>query len=114
MVKYGLEAKLDTKQTAIYGLQHLILFLANTAIMPVMIVIMLVSVTGMLGGGAQNSTPMYFIPLYSSVQSMSGVFSLDYSIINIVVSCLSNLIYACIGGIVLARMFNSESIMFSR
>ena len=87
---------------------------ANTAIMPVMIIIMLVGVSGMFGGGAQKSTVMYFIPLYSSVQSMSGVFSLDYSVANIAISCLSNLIYACIGGYALTKMFNSERVMFSR
>ena len=87
---------------------------ANTAIMPVMIIIMLVGVSGMFGGGAQKSTIMYFIPLYSSVQSMSGVFSLDYSVANIAISCLSNLVYACIGGFALTKMFNSEKVMFSR
>ena len=87
---------------------------ANTAVMPVMIVVMLVSVTGMFGGGAQGSTPMYLIPLYSSVQSMSGIFSLDYSMVNITVSCLSNLVYACVGAFLLTKMFNSEKIMFSR
>jgi len=79
-----------------------------------MIVVMLVSVTGMFGGGAQGSTPMYLIPLYSSVQSMSGIFSLDYSMVNITVSCLSNLVYACVGAFLLTKMFNSEKIMFSR
>ncbi|GHU63048.1 purine permease [Clostridia bacterium] len=37
MVKYGLEAKLDTRQTVAYGLQHMVLFIANSAIMPVII-----------------------------------------------------------------------------
>ena len=37
MIKYGLEAKLDTKQNMAYGLQHMILFIANCAIMPVIL-----------------------------------------------------------------------------
>jgi xanthine/uracil permease len=36
-IKYGLEDRLDNKKTATYGLQHMILFIANSAIMPVII-----------------------------------------------------------------------------
>jgi len=87
---------------------------ANTAVMPLMIIVMLVGVTGMFSGGAQSDLLYYIIPLYSSVQCMSGIFSLDYSVANIALSCLSNLVYALAGGFVLTRMFNSEKIMFSR
>ncbi|MDR0875260.1 MAG: purine/pyrimidine permease [Clostridiales Family XIII bacterium] len=37
MVKYGLDARLDTRQTVAYGIQHMVLFIANSAIMPVII-----------------------------------------------------------------------------
>ena len=87
---------------------------ASTSVMPLMILVMVVGVTGMLGGGAQTNTAYYLIPLYSSVQSMSGVFSLDYSAVNIAVSALSSLVYAIAGGFALTKMFNSEKIMFSR
>lgn len=86
---------------------------ASTAVMPLMLIVMLVGVSGMFGG-AQSETVYYLIPLYSSAQSMSGVFSLDYSSADIAVSCLSNLAYACIGGFALTKMFNSERVMFSR
>jgi len=79
-----------------------------------MIIVMLVGVSGMFGGGAPAEPIYYLIPLYGSVQSMSGIFSLDYSTMNIVLSCLSSIIYAGIGGFVLTKMFNSEKIMFSR
>jgi len=87
---------------------------AGQAAMPLMIVVMLVGVSGMFGGGAQSDPIYYLIPLYGSVQSMNGIFSLDYSTVNIVLSCLSSIVYACIGGFVLTQMFNSEKIMFSR
>jgi len=45
---------------------------------------------------------------------MSGIFSLEYSTMNIVIACLSSLIYACIGGFILTKMFNNEKVMFSR
>jgi sodium transport system permease protein len=87
---------------------------ASASAMPMMIVVMLVSVTGMFGTGAREGMAFYLVPIYSSVQSMTGIFSLDYSVTNIIISCLSNLAYACIGGFILTRMFNNEKIMFSR
>jgi len=86
---------------------------ANMTVTPMMIVVMLVGVTGMFGG-AQESPAYYLIPLYNSVQSMSGIFSLDYSPLNIALASLSNLAYACVGGYILTKMFNSEKVMFSR
>ena len=87
---------------------------ASAAVMPLMILVMLVGVTGMFGGGAQKDPVYYMIPIYGSVQSMSGIFSLDYSKMNIALSCLSNIACACAGGFALTKMFNSEKIMFSR
>ena len=87
---------------------------ANTIVIPLMILVMLVGVTGMFGGGSQTDAAYYLIPLYSSVQSMSGIFSLNYSALSIILSSLSNVVYACIGGFVLTKMFNNEKVMFSR
>ena len=87
---------------------------ASSASMPLMIVVMLVGVSGMFGGGAQEDSLLYFIPLYGNVQSMIGIFSMSYSVTNIVISCSATIVYACIGGFVLTKMFNSEKIMFSR
>ena len=86
---------------------------ASAAVMPLMILVMLVGVTGMIGG-AQTQAVYYLIPLYGSVQGMSGIFSLEYSQVNIALACLGNVIYACAGGFALTKMFNSEKIMFSR
>jgi len=87
---------------------------AGQATMPLMIIVMLVGVSGMFGSGAPAEPIYYIIPLYSSVQSMSGIFSMDYSALNIVLSCVSSIIYAGLGGFILTKMFNSEKIMFSR
>jgi len=87
---------------------------ANTAVMPLMIVVMLVGVSGMIGSGSQLDPIYYIIPMYGSVQSMSGIFSLDYSAINIILASVSSIVYACAGGFVLTRMFNNEKIMFAR
>ena len=86
---------------------------ATTAVMPLMIIVMLVGVTGMFSH-TQTNPAYYIIPLYSSVQSMNGIFSLDYSAVNIIFSCVSNLVFAGIGVYALTKMFNSEKVMFSR
>ena len=86
---------------------------ATTAVTPLMIIVMLVALTGMFGS-TQTDSIYYAIPLFSSTQSMTGIFSLDYSAANIAVSCVSNLVYACIGGFALTKMFNSEKVMFSK
>ena len=82
--------------------------------MPLMIIVMLIGVSGMFGGGAPTDPLFFLIPLYGSVQSMSGIFALNYSTINVLISCLSSIVYACLGGFILTKMFNSEKIMFSR
>ena len=86
---------------------------ANTAVMPMMIVVMLIGVSGMFSN-TQTDAVFFLIPLYNSVQSMSGIFSLDYSVANIAISCVSNLAFAIIGGYALTLMFNSEKVMFSK
>jgi len=87
---------------------------AGQAAMPLMIVVMLVGVSGMFGGSAPNNSLFYMIPLYGSVQSMSGIFSLSYSTVDILLSCISSVVFACVGGFILTKMFNNEKIMFSR
>lgn len=86
---------------------------ANASAMPLMIVVMLAGVSAMFGT-IQKEIIYYFVPLYNSVQCMSGIFSFDYSFTHILITIVSNLVYACIGGFVLTRMFNSERVIFSR
>ena len=87
---------------------------AGQAATPLMVLVMVVGVSGMFGGGAPTDPAYYLIPLYGSVQSMSGIFALDYSTFNVVIACLSSLLYAGIGGFILTKMFNSEKVMFSK
>ena len=86
---------------------------AGQAATPLMIVVMVVGVSGMFGN-APTDAVYYLIPFYNSVQSMSGIFSREYSTINIAIACGSSLLYAAIGGFVLTKLFNSEKVMFSR
>lgn len=87
---------------------------ANTYVSPLMIVTMLISLSTMFGGGVMQQRYMYLIPIYNSVQCMSSVFLFSVDAVNVIITFASNLVYA--GGLVwlLAKMFNSEKIMFSK
>lgn len=86
---------------------------ASTMVMPLMIVVMVVALTSMVGGGAPEAPYWYLIPFYNSVQSMNGIFLFDYSIINIVVTLVSNVVYTLVLTGLLTKLFGSEKIMYS-
>ena len=86
---------------------------AQTLVLPLMMIAMVVGVTSMFGS-AQTQTALYLIPLYSSVQCMSGIFSFSFSLVNMSVCVISNLLYTAILIFVLTRMFHSERIIFTK
>ena len=87
---------------------------ANTYITPLMIVVMLVGLSGMFIDGTKTELYYYVIPIYNSVQAMTGIFSLDIMPSGMIVSVISNIIYTGIGVFVLTSMFNNEKIMFNK
>lgn len=87
---------------------------ANTAVLPLMIVVMVLGVTTMFGQGAPMATAWYLIPLYNSVQCMNAIFSFSYVSINIVTTLCVNVSVSLVLLIILAKMFNSEKVMFSK
>ncbi len=87
---------------------------AGTYVTPLMIIVMLVGLSGMFSDGAQKELFYYIIPVYNSVQSMTGIFSFDIMPSGMAASVISNLVYTGIGVFILTRMFNSEKIMFNK
>lgn len=86
---------------------------ASTAVSPLMVVIMLVSLSPMFGSGEKN-LGIFFIPLYNSVQSIHGIFSFTYQPIQVGITILVNVVSAGLFVWVLTRMFNNEKVMFSK
>ncbi len=86
---------------------------AQTYISPLMIVIMVIGVTSMFGSFADSSL-IYLIPVYNSVQCISAIFSYEIVQSHILITVASNIVYSGILAFVLTKMFNSEKIMFSR
>lgn len=87
---------------------------AGTYIMPLMIVVMLVGLSGMFSDGAKTELYNYVIPIYNSVQCMTGVFSFKIIPFGMLLTVITNIIYTGIGVFVLTRMFNDERIMFNK
>ena len=86
---------------------------AQTYVTPLMIVVMAVGITAMFGGAAKE-TAYYLIPVYNSVQCMSGIFSFDINPAHIALTVGMNVIYTGVGVFALAKMFGSERVMFSK
>ena len=85
---------------------------ASSMISPLMILVTLLGLSGMFG--AASSTWVYFIPVYNSVQCISGIFSLSYQPIHILITMIVN---CCVAGVlvfVLTKLFNSEKVMFKK
>lgn len=87
---------------------------AQSYVTPLMIISMLVGITAMFGDGAKQEAFYYLIPLYNSVQCMSGILSFQIQPMNVLIAVLANLVYTGVSVFLLTKMFNSERIIFSR
>ena len=86
---------------------------ASSMASPLMILVSLVGVTNMMSNGMPTEFYWYLIPIYNTVQCISGVFSMDYQIFPVVITCIANAVYASILVVVLTKMFDSERIMYT-
>lgn len=87
---------------------------AGTANAPLMILVMGVSLTTMFGGDGEKSLGVFCIPLYNSVQCMTGIFSFRYTAAQMAVTMGSNLACAFLLAWVLTKLFGSEKVMFAK
>ena len=87
---------------------------ASTMLLPVMILVMGVGISGMFTGSLPSTPALYLVPIFGSVQAISAVFSFAVEPLSIVFVVLSNLV--CTLGLtwLLTRMFSSEKVMFRR
>jgi sodium transport system permease protein len=87
---------------------------ASTMIMPLMIIVMVVGVSGMISQEPPTEFFFYLIPVYNSVQCFIGIltFHADPLFVSITVATNVLLTGLCVVG--LASMFNNEKIMFAR
>ena len=87
---------------------------AATYVSPLMVIVLIIALAGMLSQSVATDLAVYFIPIYNSVQSMTGIFAGDYVMVNVIASIVSNTVYTSLMVVVIAKMFQSESIIFAK
>ena len=87
---------------------------ASSLSLPVMILVMLIGVSGFMSSGAASNPVYYLIPVYNAVQSLTAILSTNVNSLCLLVCVLSNLVYVVIIVVLIARMLNSEKIMFKK
>ena len=86
---------------------------AASMVSPLMILVMVVGISGMFKTGELQSI-FYLIPVYNSVQSIVGIFSLNTNIVNILITIGANALFTAGGIFLLTKMFDNEKIMFNK
>ena len=88
---------------------------ATQFVTPAMIVVMLASVTSMIGGGKAVTNPaLYLIPIYNSAQCLTMLFSGEFYGLCYLFTILSDALFVVLGVVLLAKMFNNEKIMLNK
>ena len=87
---------------------------ATTLSGPLTIIVTIVGMTGMMSSGANTNLAMYLIPVYNSIQAVTGILNQSYDIWAILITISSNLVFISLGVYLLTKMFNSEKIMFNK
>ena len=86
---------------------------ASGIVSPLMLIVTVIGVSGMFAGGAPHPA-LFLIPVYNSVQCISGVFSMTCEPIHVILTIAANLLTAAAFAAILTRMFHSERIMFKK
>lgn len=88
---------------------------ATQFVTPAMIVVMLASVTSMIGGGKAVTNPaLYLIPIYNCAQCLTMLFSGEFYGLCYLFTILSDALFVVLGVVLLSKMFNNEKIMLNK
>ena len=84
---------------------------ANQYATPLMFLIMAVS--GSTYFISNNNWYLYLIPIFNSINCLSEIFSLNFNLLNFLITIISNLVYISLGVFVVTKMFDNEKVMFN-
>ena len=79
---------------------------------PLTIIAIAIGVLSMAGVDGGREVYTYLIPLYNSSMCLGDIFSLAPNSVGLLVTCVSNIVYAALGVLVMTKMFDSEKVMF--
>lgn len=86
---------------------------ANSYSTPIMIVVLVIAIISMFNArGGDSSISLYFIPVYNCALALSNILAYNVNLIGILITIISNIVYTVLLAVVIARLFNSERIMF--
>ena len=86
---------------------------AGTMATPLMLLTTLLGVSTVAQDGAQTTLAYYAIPFYNSVQSMAQIFSGEVRTDCVLLTVVMNLVYTVVLAVVLAKIFDSEKIIYN-
>ena len=86
---------------------------AGTMATPLMLLTTLLGVSTVAQDGAQKTLAYYAIPFYNSVQSMAQIFFGEVRTECVLLTVVMNLVYTVVLAVVLARIFDSEKIIYN-
>lgn len=87
---------------------------ASSYAVPVMVVVMVIGISGMLMGGGEINPVTCLIPIYNTVACMGSILSYSFNPLCLLFTVVSNVVVIGLGILLLAKMFNSERIMFNK
>lgn len=87
---------------------------ASMLIMPFYFITLLVGLVSSFGQDPIQMPIVHVIPLYGAVNLLSGIFVFEWSMVNLLIVLSTSLVYTTLFIWTLAKMFNSEKVMFQR
>lgn len=84
---------------------------ANQYATPLMFLIMAISWSTYFI--SNNNWYLYLIPIFNSINCLSEIFSLNFNLINFLITIISNIVYISLGVFVVTKMFDNEKVMFN-
>ncbi len=84
---------------------------ANQYATPLMFLIMAIS--GSTYFISNNNWYLYLIPIFNTINCLSEIFSLNFNLVNFLITIISNIVYISLGVFVVTKMFDNEKVMFN-
>ena len=82
---------------------------------PVLLLVIVMAVPTLVSMGEIVTNPLlYLIPIYNALQCLTALFSGSFSLINFLITLVINLLVTALGIYILAKMFDSEKMMFDK
>ena len=82
---------------------------------PVLLLVIVMAVPTLVSMGDIVTNPLlYLIPIYNALQCLTGLFGGTFSLLNFLITIGANLLVTALGIYILAKMFDSEKMMFDK